>query len=71
MEQGYIVHHIVALTEKNIGDPRISLNHNNLRYECKLCHDDEEEHFSDGKGIKRLLCVFGEDGQPKTDLRRI
>lgn len=70
-EQGFIVHHIVALTEKNIRNPRVALNHNNLRYECKQCHDDEEGHYLDGKGIKRLVCIFDENGQPKTDLRRI
>lgn len=70
-EQGYIVHHIVALNEKNITDPHVTLNHNNLRYECKQCHDDEEGHYLDGKGIKRLVCIFDESGQPKTDLRRI
>ena len=70
-EQGYIVHHITALTESNINNPNISLNHNNLRYECKACHDEEEGHYLDGKGIRRLVCVFDENGQPATDLRRI
>lgn len=70
-EQGYIVHHIRPLTEQNIGDPNISLNHDNLRFECKQCHDEEEGHYYDAKGVKRLICLFDENGQPAVDLRRI
>ena len=70
-EQGYIVHHIVPLNETNISDPLIALNHENLRYECKQCHDDEEGHYLDAKGVKRLVCMFDENGQPKVDLRRM
>lgn len=70
-EQGYIVHHIVLLTKENISNPMISLNHAYLRYECKGCHDREEGHYLDAKGVKRLTCIFGEDGQPKIDLRGI
>lgn len=70
-EQGYIVHHIVPLTEQNINNPNVSLNHNNLRFECKACHDEEEGHYLDGKGVKRLTCTFDENGQPAADLRRI
>jgi len=73
MEQGYIVHHIEPLTEKNISNPFISLNHANLRYECKDCHDHEKGHYLDGKGNrqKSLICTFDrETGQPLSDLRK-
>ena len=70
IEQGYIVHHIVQLTKENIGNPQISLNFDNLRYECKQCHDEEEGHYLDGKKVKRLLCVFDDKGQIIGDLRR-
>jgi len=70
VEQGYIVHHVIPLTEENINNPVITLNHLNLKYECKQCHDEEEGHYLDGKGIKRPLCLFDEEGNIKADLRR-
>ena len=64
---GYIVHHKEALTPANIGDPNITLSHDNLVYVCKPCHDEEEDHF-----VKRKsgCCIFGADGQP-IDMRRL
>ena len=59
---GYIVHHKVVLTPQNISNPDISLNHNLLRYDCKDCHDREEEHAF--VKSSSLLCSFGSDGQP-------
>lgn len=60
---GYIVHHKEHLTPDNINDPETTLNHENLSYECKQCHDEHEGH-----GIKRktngLRIVFDEEGQP-------
>ena len=44
---GYIVHHKILLTPVNITDPDITLNHCNLMYVCKNCHDiihDDEIH---------------------------
>ncbi|MBR3762200.1 MAG: hypothetical protein IKK59_05600 [Lachnospiraceae bacterium] len=65
---GYIVHHKVLLTAENINDPDIALNHDNLEYVCKQCHDLFEGH---GVGNKQKpLCVFNEDGQP-VSLREI
>ena len=60
--QGYIVHHIEGLTRTNINDPEVSLNHENLSYECKLCHD-----MNDGHGLNKALkplCTFDSNGQP-------
>ena len=59
-EQGYIVHHKTYLTEKNINDPMISLNPDNLKYVCKECHDRYDGH---GVGSK-LRVVFDSNGQP-------
>ena len=59
---GYIVHHKILLTADNIHDPLISLNHDNLEYVCKRCHD-----LFDGHGVGKAykpLCVFDEEGQP-------
>lgn len=38
-ELGFIVHHVTELTPENIRDPLVSLNHANLQYLCKKCHD--------------------------------
>ena len=38
---GKIVHHKIYLTEKNIGDPSVALNADNLEALCKDCHDAE------------------------------
>lgn len=42
-ELGYIVHHKTWLTPENINDPSISLNHDNLKYSCLICHNREKE----------------------------
>lgn len=48
-ELGYIVHHVRELTPSNISDPNISLNHSNLRYVCKKCHDKEHGVFCESE----------------------
>ncbi len=59
---GYIVHHKIMLTALNIDNPDIALNHCNLQYVCKQCHDRLEGH---GVGTKKKLSVwFDENGQP-------
>jgi hypothetical protein len=62
-ELGYIVHHKVMLTEHNIDNPDVSLNHENLEYVCKDCHDRFEGHGVGNKHIKPLF-QFDADGQP-------
>ena len=63
-EQGYIVHHIIHLTESNINNPEISLNPDNLMYVCKKCHDQYEGHGLRGRKGKELSVIFNEQGQP-------
>ena len=60
---GYIVHHEILLTETNINNPNVSLNHEYMKYVCKECHDQYEGH---GVGHKKVaaLCIFDEEGQP-------
>lgn len=60
-EQGYIVHHKILLTQENIDNPAVTLNHSLLEYVCKDCHDKFDGH---GFNSKPLLCGFDEDGQP-------
>ena len=68
-QQGYIVHHTITLTAENITDPDVALNHDNMKYVCKDCHDRYDGH---GIGNKKLkpLCAFDEHGQP-ISLRKI
>lgn len=63
-EPGYIVHHIINLTEENVKDHDISLNFNNFQYVCKSCHDEFEGHGAGGHGKAKALCTFDADGQP-------
>lgn len=60
---GYIVHHKTAIDESNVNDPNITLNHDNLEYVCKYCHDRMENHFIKTKSQK-VRYVFDEKGQP-------
>lgn len=46
-DAGYIVHHKVYLTSKNIIDAAVALNHENLEYLCLSCHN-KEHHSSSG-----------------------
>lgn len=63
--QGYIVHHIIPITEANIGDAEVSLSWSNFRYVCKDCHD-----LYDGHGLAHnntpAVVVFDENGDPLT-----
>lgn len=60
---GYIVHHKVGLTPDNINNHDVSLNWENLSWECKTCHDEHEGH-----GVKNkkagLMVAFDSTGQP-------
>jgi len=60
---GFIVHHKVMIDESNINDVNITLNHDNLQYVCKWCHDRMENHFVKERGPK-IRCEFDENGQP-------
>ena len=59
---GYIVHHKVAITPANINDPEVTLNHDNLQYLCKACHD--EIHGYCGNQKEKPRCEFDEKGNP-------
>jgi len=49
---GYIVHHKKHVTEANVNVPDVALNHDNLMYVCKECHDMYEGHGIGGHGKK-------------------
>lgn len=51
---GKILHHVIPLTPLNINDSGITLGWDNLRYECKECHDEHEGH-----GVIMAFAVVG------------
>lgn len=62
---GYFVHHKIYLNAKNIHNPNITLNFDNLELLCKDCHN--KEHFKEDIGYE-----FDEEGQlrpPIDDLK--
>lgn len=58
--QGYIVHHRIKLTSEVVNDDTVALNHANLMYECKQCHELEPGHGVAQKLTARVL--FDENG---------
>jgi len=61
-QPGYIVHHEVHITPANISNPDVTLNHDNLEYVCKACHD--EAHGYCGNQKEKPRCEFDEKGNP-------
>lgn len=57
---GYIVHHKTHLSPSNINNPNVSLNHENLEYVCKKCHD--QEHQFGVKKVTREGLMFDSKG---------
>ncbi len=56
---GYIVHHKEYITPKNINNPMIALNHDNLEYVCLDCHNKEHIGYSE---ITRDDVEFDSEG---------
>lgn len=64
-ELGYIVHHKIELNPDNINNPDISLNHANLKYVCKNCHEKVESHSYRQKHIPdEIKYTFDANGNP-------
>ena len=62
---GKILHHKIILTPNNINNPDVTLNWDNLEYECKSCHDKHEGHGlgKDKKQCTREGLKFNEKGE--------
>lgn len=58
-ELGRIVHHKIWLTPENINNPMITLNHDNLKYDCQTCHNQEKE----GREVEQPRYFFGDGGE--------
>ena len=54
---GYIVHHKIKLTQENINDITVTLNHDNLEYLCLECHNRVH-----GNGVTRDDVMFDDEG---------
>lgn len=61
---GVIVHHKEMLTEQNVNDPEITLNHDNLELVCKECHDRFEGHGVGNNNELLPRIKFDASGQP-------
>lgn len=59
-KHGDIVHHKVYITPSNINDVTVTLNHDNLEYVCKECHN--KEHFQK-YSLTREGTRFNEKGE--------
>lgn len=62
-EPGQIVHHKIRLTKRNINNPEVALNYNNLELLCLKCHNEEHEVFMSRKRPTKKGFRFDEKGQ--------
>ena len=58
-QPGDIVHHKTYIDSSNVHDPNITLNHDNLEYLCRKCHNTE--HFAKS-GVTRDDVMFDDNG---------
>ena len=58
---GEIVHHKIHLTEKNVSDPMVALNWDNLELLCRECH--AQEHGEETYGKKQKRYIVGDNGE--------
>lgn len=61
---GFIVHHKIMINESNINNPNVTLNHDNLLYVCKKCHDELPGH---GIGCEPEKIFFRRKRNAPTD----
>lgn len=48
------VHHIIPLTAKNVNNPAIALNPDNLVSLCRQCHNDRHEKHARLQGLSLI-----------------
>lgn len=64
VKPGKILHHIEPLTPENIDDPEVTLNWDNLKFECKECHDKHPGHgINNEVEVTREGLKFNEFGE--------
>lgn len=59
---GYIVHHKTELSPSNINNPEITLNFDNFKYDCHICHNKERKRQEEAEGL--VPYEFDADGMP-------
>lgn len=59
---GYIVHHKTELSPENIGNPEITLNFDNFKFDCHICHNKERKRREEAEGL--VTYEFDTDGMP-------
>lgn len=59
---GYIVHHKTELSPSNINNPEITLNFNNFKYDCHICHNKERKRREEAEGL--VVYEFDAGGMP-------
>lgn len=62
-EVANVVHHINYITPKNIHNPYITLNHNNLMALCKDCHNTIHKAKTEKKERRYNVNELGEVAQ--------
>lgn len=60
---GYIVHHKVHLTQGNINNPEVALNHDNLEYLCLDCHNKHHDFDREKKSVTKSGYKFNDKGE--------
>lgn len=62
---GKIVHHKIWLNESNINDPEITLSYKNLKFDCQICHNREEDERKMGvkHSSRENQYFFDSEGQ--------
>lgn len=60
---GYIVHHKKHLTQSNITNPDVALNHDNLEYLCLDCHNKHHDFDREKKSSTRNGFKFNKNGE--------
>ena len=61
---GWLVHHIVPLTDETVDDSNIALNPDNLMLLCSSCHDAIHHHIKGhgSKGSRHVDLKFDANG---------
>lgn len=64
---GYIVHHKVEIQPWNINNPDVTLNFDNLKYDCHICHN-KENNRDEVEGLAEYIITADGDVISPPDL---
>lgn len=63
IKSGLILHHKIELNPKNINDPDVTLNHDNLEYLCLECHNEHHDFNREKYSAIKNGFKFNENGE--------